>query len=210
MIQIVSPKHNSVIGGTKMRYSFSTLEYWNADYIKQLFLWATGIDVVADGWPDNQNGSTLYVYPITIWGRTDELRFNLSVLNSDQVAFTFHPLDAFGAPIESSLFSTEVGDSDLQNATMAFHVAIPLAFSWLDSSTGLRTFAQGNRTIVATTEPDTDGEFDEAAVTFHIDVRPPSQPVLDQVDQVVTEKSFNITGTIANVDGGSWIVEVES
>jgi hypothetical protein len=210
MIQLVSPKNNSIVGGTKMRYSYSTLSYWDRRYIKSLLLWSYGVDVDIEGWPDDQNGDTIYIYPITIWGRTDALRFNLHALNKDNAAFEFHPLDDFGSPMLDSMFTTEVGNFEVSNPTLAFHINLPLAFSWVDPNTGVRTFSQGNRTIIATTEPDVDNNYDEARVVFHIDVRPPSQPVIEQVDQVVTDKTFNITGTVANVDGGSWIVEVES
>ena len=204
MIQLISPERHSIIGGTKMRYSYSSLAYWNADYIKQLLLWSAGVDVEANGWPDSQNGSTVFIYPVTIWGRTDAPNFELSVLNNDQAAFEFHPLDDFGVPILTSLFTTEIGNIDMQNATLAFHISLPLAFSWLDPATGLRTFAQGNRTIVAAVG------LIEAKCAFYVDIRPPNRPVIDQKSQVVTDRTFHISGSSANVDSGSFVVRVRS
>jgi len=209
MIEIISPALNASIGGPGVRYGYVPLAYWELNYAKSLFGWLTGIIVNdAADWPDDDNGSTVYFYPVVIWGRTDSVRYKLGCLNSNDHSFNFHPLDEFGAPMSTTLFST--ANSSMQNASLAFHVAIPLATSWIDPVSKIRVFAQGNRTIVALTEEDTEGKYDTAIRPFAIDIRPPSQPVLDQINCVVTEPFINITGTIANIDGGGYIVTIES
>ena len=202
MIEVISPQRHSTIGGAAAN-SYSTLPFWHTPYIKAVFTWLTGIDVT-DGWPDNQSGDTVYIYPIMVSGRTDSVRFSLTCANHVGVEYDFLRTDDFGVPIEGSYFH------GFSNVTGTFHEVLPLAFSWMDPTTGVRDFAQGKRTVIAKTEATTTGDFEEASSAFNIDIRPPNAPIVEQDTQVVTNVKFRLTGSIPNVDAGSVIVKIRS
>jgi len=206
MIELIQPGRNAIIGGELVRSSYSTISAWNHDYIYNVIAWLTSGEYDAGNLP----GSSIFVYPIVIAGRTDSIRFTLDVENQAGALYPggFHPLDEFGVPLTDDMFSIQV-DVPLDNRVYTFFQVLPLAVSWIDPLTSLRTFAHGVRRIVARTQPDIKGKYDEHRLPFTIDIRPPSQPIIDQQNQIVTTRDFNITGTVANLDGGSWIIHIK-
>ena len=204
MIELIYPGRNAILGGELVRASYTTIAAWNHEYIYKVLAWLTNDEYNASNLP----GSGIFVYPFVISGRTDSIRFTLDVENQAGSPYPggFHPLDEFGVPL-TDIFSIQV-DIPREGMVYTFYEVLPLAISWIDPLTNLRTFAHGMRRIIARTQPDIKDKYDEHRVPFMIDIRPPSKPIIDQLDQTITEQTFNITGTCANLDGGSWIVTI--
>ena len=219
MIKIQYPDANQLVGDEIIKNSFTTIKNWYKPFIAEVFTWLTGVDVYDGGgyvWPDQQGGTTVRIYPFIIRGSTDQLQFRVIVANQGSdingvvegggTEYTFRPKGTDGIPdINTDLFTVQGGDF---GSLYRFGITLPLAVSWVDPNTGIRVFAQGKRTLKLQTEHEVDGSYEEDTRSFYIDLRPPNQPLIANADETVTSKQYNIKATIANMDGGSYIIKI--
>ncbi len=219
MIQIQTPDINELVGNEIIKNSYTTIAQWYRPFIAEVFTWLTGVQVYDGGynWPDQTNGSSVRIYPIIVTGTIDQLRFRVIVANQGSAIdgivegggteYTFRPRGEDGIPdINTDLYFVK---NFIDGNKYRFSVTLPLAVSWIDPNTGLRVFAQGKRTVKIQTEQEIDGSYEEATRSFYIDLRPPNQPLLSNVDETVTSRLYNIKATIANMDSGSYIIRVK-
>jgi len=219
MIEIISPGLNEVVGGSKAAQTYTSLRSWNLAYISSIFEWLTGYSTDNGTiWPDtNGTGSTVRVYLIPIWIRTSSLKYTVDVKNHTYTEYPggFRPLGVDGVPNLDKYWIIDTGDSPFYSA----HIMLPLAFSWTDPATGIRSYSQGNRTIIIRTEPEVGGAYDEKTSSFIIDLKPPGKPVFSTESQILdtgtskttaTSRSVKIKAVIPNMDGGSYRVIVKS
>jgi hypothetical protein len=221
MIKIHTPDINELVGNEIIKNSYTTILHWHKPFIAEVFTWLTGQDVYDGGvynWPDQSSGSTIRIYPFIITGSTDQLKFRVIVANQGTaidgiiegggIEYTFRPKTIDGIPNpDTDLFDVQTGTA---GSLYRFSITLPLAVSWVNPETGIRIFAQGKRTLKLQTEHEVDGTYEEDMISFYVDLRPPNQPLISNSDETVTTRQYNIRATIANLDGGSYIIRVRS